>query len=297
MLAQVASVSGQTAPPAFFSYQTGGWYANASNSIAQAQLEFALATPGVFMVAPSYPVTEKNGHLDANGYRWLGAQFGKAMHRVLTLGQDFVPLHPLRATLAGRRLRIAFHVPAPPLVLGRPFAGHRFVDPPDGGFALYDEAGGLALTDLALSGPDAIELTLARDPVGALRLHYADKTVGGRGALRDSDAETAPDAYVYDPASGHYASANHPELNGRPYPLHNWCVAFAIPVQVLAVAAAPKAPAPTSAAPPAAPAAVRQPARVTAWDVLTMAEPPTTAAPPAPPRGVLSRILGVFRRE
>ena len=34
----------------------------------------ALADEGWFMVGPTYPVTAKGGHLDANGYRWLGAQ-------------------------------------------------------------------------------------------------------------------------------------------------------------------------------------------------------------------------------
>jgi len=237
LLAEVAALTGQIVPPALFSYQTGGFFSNRTNSIAQAQFDFALATPGVFMVAPTYPVTAKLGHLDANGYRWLGAQFGKAMHRVLTLWQDFLPLHPLRATLAGRRLRVLFHVPVPPLRIGRPFADHSVVAPPDCGFAVQDESGKVPLLGVAQSGADSMVLTLARAPAGEVTLLYADKSVGGRGALHDSDAEVAADPYVYDPATGHYATANHPDLNGRPYPLHNWCVAFVIPVQVAATGA------------------------------------------------------------
>ncbi len=51
-----------------------------------AQWEASVEIPGLFLAAPCYPVTDKGGHLDANGYRWLGAQFGKAMHAVLDLG-------------------------------------------------------------------------------------------------------------------------------------------------------------------------------------------------------------------
>jgi hypothetical protein len=71
-----------------FMYQTGGAYASDDQAIAQAQLDTALRMPGCYMVAPSYPVTAKGGHLDANGYRWLGAQFGKVMHHVLTQRKD-----------------------------------------------------------------------------------------------------------------------------------------------------------------------------------------------------------------
>jgi hypothetical protein len=232
MLATVATASGQSEMPGFFSYQTGGAYANPTNSIAQAQLEFCLATPGCFMVGPSYPVTEKFGHLDANGYRWLGAQFGKAMDRVLRLGQNFLPLHPLRATLDGRRLQVAFHVPVPPLAWGKPFVGQSRAEPKEGGFAVWDSQGEVPLADWTLAGPDSVDLTLTRDTAGPVTLRYADQTRSGRGALHDSDADVAPDPYVYDPATGHAEGANQPDLNGKPYPLQNWCVAFAIPVTV-----------------------------------------------------------------
>jgi hypothetical protein len=35
---------------------------------------------------------------------------------------------------------------------------------------------------------------------------------------------------VFDPLTGHRASAEVAELVGRPYPLANWCVAFNIPI-------------------------------------------------------------------
>jgi hypothetical protein len=222
-------IAGQHMPPALFTYQTGGAYASDELGVAMAQLDVALAFPGCFMVGPAYPVTDKGGHLDANGYRWLGAQFGKVMHRVLTLGEAWRPLHPHSAALDGRTVRVRFAVPEPPLAWGRPFAGHQRVEVADRGFTFIDADGVVPVQELALTGPDSLALVLTRKPRPPASLRYADRRHAGLGALHDSDATVAQDRYVFDPLTGHPASADVPELVGRPYPLMNWCVAFNIP--------------------------------------------------------------------
>jgi hypothetical protein len=224
-------IAAQPAAPAMFLHQTGGAYATDENAIPQAQLEAALELPGCYLSAPIYPVTSKGGHLDANGYRWLGAQFGKVMHHVLSLGEDWKPLHPQWTALDGRNLLVHFHVPAPPLAWGRPFSGHNTVAPSDRGFTVMDDAGVVPIAAVELAGANSVRLTLARPPGPDALLRYADRSRhGGRGALHDSDATTAEDRYAYDPGIGHYASANLPDLVGRPYPLANWCVAFTLPI-------------------------------------------------------------------
>jgi hypothetical protein len=225
-------VAGQGEVPAMFMYQTGGAYASNDQAIAQAQLDTALRMPGCYMVAPSYPVTAKGGHLDANGYRWLGAQFGKVMHRVLTLREDWMPLHPRRASLNGQSVAVEFHVPVAPLRWGRPFANRRRVDVRDQGFAVVDSAGQVPLLSVEICGETRVEITLARPCVGGAVLRYAGREGhGGRGCLHDSDASVADDCYIYDDATGHDPSANIADLVGRPYPLMNWCVGFSLPLQ------------------------------------------------------------------
>jgi len=223
-------IAGQDNPPALFTYQTGGAYASDELGVAMAQLDLALGLPGCFMASPVYPVTDKGGHLDANGYRWLGAQFGKVMHRVLTLGEAWRPLYPLIAVQRGRQVPVRFAVPVPPLAWGRPFAGHRPIDVADRGFTVTDAEGGVPVQEVTLTGPDAVAVTLSRPPRGPATLRYADRRHGGLGALHDSDATEAQDNYVFDRLTGHRASAEVAELVGRPYPLANWCVAFNIPV-------------------------------------------------------------------
>jgi hypothetical protein len=231
MVAELAQgIAGQEAPPALFTYQTGGAYASDELGVAMAQLDLALGLPGCFMAGPVYPVTDKGGHLDANGYRWLGAQFGKVMHRVLTLGEVWRPLYPLSAVQRGRQVLLRLVVPAPPLAWGRPFAGHRPTDVADRGFTVADAEGGVPVQEVTLTGPDSVAVTLDRLPRGPATVRYADRRHGGLGALRDSDATEAQDCYVFDPLTGHRASAEVAELVGRPYPLANWCVAFNIPI-------------------------------------------------------------------
>jgi hypothetical protein len=225
-----AVVAGQSLPPAMFLYQTGGAYASTDNAVAQAQLDVALDTPLCFLAAPVYPVTDKGGHLDANGYRWLGAQFGKVMHRVLTLGEPWLPLHPVVACAAGASLRVTFHVPAPPLRWGRPFGGLARQDVPQRGFSLADAAGEIGIADVAIEPPDRLRFVLDRPAGQGAVLRYATARHGGLGALHDSDPH--PSALFYEPESaGGRTSADVLALAGQPYPLYNWCVAFSIPIE------------------------------------------------------------------
>ncbi len=227
----VRGIAGQADPPALFLYQTGGAYAHDDHAVAMAQLDVALSDPGCFMVGPAYPVPDKAGHLDANGYRWLGAQFGKVMHRVLTRGESWRPLHPLAVRREGQVVRLRFHVPVPPLAWGRPFGRRIQVEPPNRGFTLLDQAGEVPIAGVALEGPDTVAITMARPAEAALRVRYADRSRhGGVGALHDSDPARAEETYEYDPLAGHDAAADLPDWHGRRLPLANWCVAFNVPV-------------------------------------------------------------------
>ena len=231
-VAEVAfAIAGQSAPPAIFLHQTGGAYATDTNAIPQAQLESALELPGCFLAAPAYPVTSKGGHLDANGYRWVGAQFGKVMHRVLTLGEAWKPLYPLWSAIDGRQLLVHFHAPVPPLAWGMPLNGHAPVAYADRGFTVSDTGGLVPIAEVALFDALTIRITMERPPGDGALLRYADRAHGGRGMLRDSDGTVANDCYAFDAHTGHYPSAEVPDLVGRPYPLQNWCVAFNLPLR------------------------------------------------------------------
>ena len=227
-VADIAAVSaGQAVPPAMFLYQTGGAYASADNAVAQAQLDFASEFPLCFLAAPAYPVTDKGGHLDANGYRWLGAQFGKVMHRVLALGEAWRPLCPLRVTGGGTSLHVEFHVPVPPLAWGHPFAGSTRADVAQRGFIVRDEEGDVPIESLTLAR-DALHIGLSRSPGAGAVLRYASAATGGLGCLHDSDPALAATCFVAGDGPGRPSA---PAADRAPYPLHNWCAAFSLPIE------------------------------------------------------------------
>lgn len=227
----VAGTARQTgSAPEIFLYQTGGAYSSVENNIPAAQLDVALAGQGFTLVGPVYPLTESSGgHLDGNGYRWLGAQFGKVMHEVVTLGRRFLPLHATAASVRGQQLEISFHVPVPPLVWENPIAGKARMEVPDLGFEIFDRFGPVGVESITFSSSFCVSIGLARRLGPEAMVRYAGKNRFGRGSLHDSDPTVAADVFEAD------ASGTHPTLQGlvgRPYPLVNWCVAFTMPIVV-----------------------------------------------------------------
>ncbi|HHG1068618.1 TPA: hypothetical protein ACPUJ4_005465, partial [Klebsiella pneumoniae] len=117
VITDTTAITGQTELPLTVLYQTSGsWTRDSTNmSIGEAQLDICAADANVMMASPAYAVTDKGGHLDANGYRWLGMQFGKVLHRAIDRRQNWRPLQPLSVTLSGTFLRADFLVWSPPL--------------------------------------------------------------------------------------------------------------------------------------------------------------------------------------
>jgi hypothetical protein len=130
-------------------------------------------------------------------------------------GRRWEPLRPSKVTRAGNVVTAKFLVPVPPLVLDTTLVS----DPGDYGFEVIDDAGiKIAITNVALAGPDSVTITLATAPLAKARLRYAFTTVphtcpgattGPRGNLRDSD--TTPSNYGYS--------------------LFNWGVHFEVPIE------------------------------------------------------------------
>ena len=226
---QIAGDTEARARTPMFICQTGGHYATDDNAIAQAQLELAQEEPGCFLVGPVYPVpTRASGHLHADGYRWLGAQFGMVMQRVLTRGRGWRALQPLAAVQDGARLRVRFHVPAPPLAWGEPFVGVVRRGIADRGFTVRDDAGIVGISAVELDGADGVAIVLDRSPGADARLLYADRRHGGRGGLHDSDAGLALDRF----AGAGLPDGENADLIGQRYALRNWCVAFNIAISL-----------------------------------------------------------------
>jgi hypothetical protein len=228
----VIATFGQDRPPVFLTYQTGATYTRDVNELAigMAQWEFARETPGAFMVGPAYPYTDKGGHLDANGSRWIGQQFAKVFHRTVVLGEGWEPLSPLWIEAVAQTVYIGFLVPEPPLVFDVAYVVTVATDYPRKGFRITDAAGDVPITNVRILGATIVALECARAPGLDAKIWYADKAAhNGNGNLRDSDPTVANDDYAFNAGSGQYAGANIAALVGKPYPLWNWAIAFCLP--------------------------------------------------------------------
>lgn len=225
----IMSITGQKLPPAFITYQTSGsWTVDSTNmAMGNAQVEMAKTVPGVWLATPSYFVTDKGGHLDPNGYRWMGMQFGKVMHRILDRGIDWKPLHPLSAVYSGKEIYINFHVPNPPLKFKEIYDVNTSQLYTNKGFRVTLSGVSLAVSSVEIVGMATVKIILAADVPAGAQVWYASKaTFNGNGNLCDSDATISTYNYEYQAGTGQYASANIPALVDKPYPLNNFCVAF-----------------------------------------------------------------------
>lgn len=224
------ALTGQQRMPAFISYQTDAKSSvvNGSLDIGMAQWELAQEQPNWYLAGPVYPYVDKGTHLSANGYRWFGQMLGKVFHRVIVERRNWQPLSPRGATVEGREILIDFHVPHPPLVFDQPYLGYQPRTIDNRGFTLADELGEVPIGSVDIAADTVVRLSASRDLVGSPRIRYASHAVGGAGELRDSDPTRADAAYQYLPHEGMPREANIAALVDKPYPLHNWSIAFEI---------------------------------------------------------------------
>lgn len=224
------AIVGQQRMPAFISYQTDAKTSvvDGSLDIGMAQWELAQEEPNWYLAGPVYPYVDKGTHLSANGYRWFGQMLGKVYHRVVVERRNWIPLSPLGATVEGREILIDFHVPHPPLTFEEPYLGHQARMIEGRGFTLSDDQGEVMIESVEMAGSTIVRLTAARDLSGTPRIRYASRAVGGAGELRDSDPTVADANYEYLADEGMWPEAEIDALVGKPYPLHNWSIAFEI---------------------------------------------------------------------
>jgi hypothetical protein len=210
----IRELTKQSDPVPLFITQISGWNDTRYSRVAQFQLDAHIRAPGkVVLVAPGYPFANAPDckHFTNEGERRLGEYVAKAYTRTIIDGLPWEPVRPKDVKRDGASVTVTFHVPAPPLVIDT----ERVAQAPNYGFDFTDAAGPVPITNVAVTGPEQVTVTLERPAAG--HLTYAQNqnpltcigpTDGARGNLRDSDAT--------------------PSRNG--YDLHNWAVVFDIEV-------------------------------------------------------------------
>lgn len=234
----------QTDAPLFITYQVGSQYTRGTTiSIGMAQLEAANENADVICAGPVYPMSDRGGHLDSNGYRWFGEMLGKVYYRTKILGQDFKPLQPLELarTSNPKMLKIKFLVPELPLVLDV----STLSKVTNYGFDLFVNGVRKSISTVSIDG-DCVYITSTSDLNGDIEVVYGGTATSGHGNLRDSDSYPAyynyidldkkneDGSFVYirdDTETTLRPSSSEPRdeqgiIYDKPYPLYNFSVAF-----------------------------------------------------------------------
>lgn len=182
--------------------------------ISDAVYRLALEQPGKFVFATTmYPFLygKDNVHLTAESSKLVGAYLGYAVKKGVVDGKEVKPLHPVKYTIEGNKLKVRFYVPVKPLVLDTEQV--RVID--NSGFNLYRGNRELKITSVSLSADDEVTFLCDEAPQMGDALTYAINGTltgalnGARGNLRDSQGEEVTF-----------------QIDCTLHRLHNWCPIF-----------------------------------------------------------------------
>ncbi len=248
MQTDVVKAYSQTSKPMFITYQVGAQYTKGKTlEIGMAQLETANEYDDVFCAGPVYQMSDRGGHLDANGYRWYGEMIAKAYLRTINSGKKFQPLQPkeIARTTNPKEIKIKFLVPKLPLVLD----ALTVKKVTDYGFTVYKDDVRQSISSVTVDN-DCVRLVCSADLTGIVEVVYAGLNTAssydnGHGNLRDSDdypaiynyidldKKNTDNSYVYPRATTEttlHAIYEPKDAQGviydKPYPLYNFSVAF-----------------------------------------------------------------------
>jgi hypothetical protein len=236
------------APPAMIIVQTGGHWVAGKPNVPQAQHEFALSTPAVWMSTPTFAVPGKmeipidgvslpstedmtsatlNEHLDGNGMRIIGAYRAKLLHRLLWERRNWEHMHIFDGTwrVGTPDACVTWHCPSGKRQVLECFQGYRRVTYSDWGLELKQGGIPLAVASKAEFGRQSIKFQFAEVPTPGVPLTIEVGVRRGRHNIADSDP--AVSRFVYEHSHQDYAAAD-------PYPANMTAQEIAINNEVIA---------------------------------------------------------------
>lgn len=193
--ADAQAVTGQDSPVMFLTYQHSS-RVKTNDAVPLAILEACDTSDYFYFVAPTYafPHYTDGLHLLAEGYKWIGAYYGRAYKQAIIDGIKPLAIRPKGATWHGNKVTVRFDVPVSPLVLD----ATNLAPTKDSGFAVF--AGGVAQTISAVEvlNGDSVVITLESALTSTPQVRYAFDNLGtgltiqngASGNLRDSCPDT-----------------------------------------------------------------------------------------------------------
>lgn len=244
MQTDIRNMYGQVEKPFFICYQTGASYITGKEqTIGMAQLEASNENQDIACAGSVAPMTDRGGHLDANGYRWYGEMLGKVYYKTAVLKEKFRPLQPCKISRTNNpnQLKIEFLIPVKPLVMDS------LILPKvkDYGFEIYLANVKQTIKSIRIID-DCVYIDCASHLTGMVEVAYAGQNTAGNGNLRDSDPYQSFFTYIdLDKKNGDGSyffsrdatettlrptyepkNANGLVIYNQPYPLYNFGISF-----------------------------------------------------------------------
>ncbi|SAT84303.1 hypothetical protein [Klebsiella variicola] len=236
MLADCQAATGQTEPPGFFIYQTGGMYAGSTQklNVQMAQIGITGTDRGAFFLHNEFPYPRPANHWYANSYRWAGCQYAKEIYPVVS-GLNLNPFKPLDAVYDGKAIYVSFSPLYAPLVKQPFYTGTVVTDLADYGFTVIDANGthyGSAIS-VEIASDTVMKITPTFTPSGAMTVVLGDANHAGGHNIADSDDQVALYKWTYETGYGLDAGENIAALVNNAYPLFNRSASYSISVRTL----------------------------------------------------------------
>ena len=242
MQADIMQKYGQSLKPMFFVYQTAtGWQNKFTEDIPMAQLELSLENDDIILLPPHYHTplaSTDNVHLNANGYRWCGEQYAKAIFETMIKGYRYKPFMPMNYELSEKELRIDFYVPVPPITIDKTLVEEKqnygFAFKIGGTYSedLQNYSGGRSISPykIEISGNSIIFKFTEQINNSVFEVAYASPATEVQGNIRDSDEWVSMYDYKDENELQSNAQASNKDkyvsLYGKKYPIYNWLISF-----------------------------------------------------------------------
>jgi hypothetical protein len=228
MQASVMSIYGQTRKPMFFIAPIGGNFVSKWDmAINMAQVELALENDDIFLLNPTYSVTDHgaNSHLTSNGYRWWGELAAKSVYNAVLKDMRVSPPVPYKVSIKDNKVYIACYAKQLPLVIDT-----HTVEPKNNyGFAIKANDGDVSIRYVSII-KDLIIIECDKNLSGEVEISYAGSTRNGSGNICDSDRWKSMYKYAEDtgdePIGYVPKDINENSIVGKDYPMQNWLVNF-----------------------------------------------------------------------
>lgn len=176
--AELSTITGQTQPPLLIVSQQNAVNDRSASTLGQWKIGVDYPDDAVCS-GPKYQYAYSPDaiHMLVEGYEQLGEKYAQVYFERVIAGRDWRPLQPSTVERDGRLIRVAFHVPVPPLTWEESFQAPHQTSGTEWsagkGFEVRGPSGNITISSVEIVG-ETVQITCAEDlPAAGVTVGYA----------------------------------------------------------------------------------------------------------------------------